>query len=243
METTYLVEIRLGRTKWRIREAILGIAARYSLEEYMEQHPHVTIFGPFLLNQDVKPRFLLDTIAAAAVTFDPFPLVIDGFDRREGQHGSVIAFKVIPSSSLRAITREIAGILTPLSQSLIVWDAVPENKWFHITVANRLGSVVASTVFSSLTGQDENNIKNTPSRSGIMAMIYRSLGRVEKPLAEEVIVPVLLDETGMRVTVLQGTEILAEYDLLEKRWITGDFSHSDKNWQKTLAIYRHAAGL
>jgi calcineurin-like phosphoesterase family protein len=243
METTYLVEIRLGRTKWRIRESIHRIAQKFPIEEYREHHPHVTIFGPLILNEDSNPRAFLDTIAAVAAKFDPVSFLIDGWDRREGQHGSVIAYKVIPSTPLREITREIAEALTPLSQSLIVWDAVPENKWFHITVANRLGSLMASAIFSSLTGQDQKMIKNTPSRSGILDIFYRLMGKVQKPMPEGEIAPVLLDETGLRITVLQGTEILAEYDLLEKRWITGDFSHSNKNWQKTLALYRHAAGL
>jgi calcineurin-like phosphoesterase family protein len=243
METTYLVEIRLGRTKWRIRETILGVAARYPLEECVEQHPHVTIFGPFTLNDDVTSRVLLNTIAEIAVKFEPVPFVIDGWDRREGQHGSVIAFKVVPSEALRRITREIAGALMPLSRSQIIWDAVPEHKWFHITIANRLGVVAASDIFSALAGQDPEITKTIPSRSGILSRIYQVLGRGGIPEPAPQIPPVLLDETGLRITVMQGNEILAEYDLLEKRWIAGDFRHSSKLWQKTLARYRLAAGL
>ena len=37
--------------------------------------------------------------------------------------------------------------------------------------------------------------------------------------------------------------IFAEYDLLEKRWITGNHSHSSKSWQKTLALFRQQSGL
>jgi calcineurin-like phosphoesterase family protein len=55
--------------------------------------------------------------------------------------------------------------------------------------------------------------------------------------------PVTLDEAGLRITVMQGEAILAEYDLLEKRWITGDHSHTNKSWQKTLALFRQQSGF
>jgi calcineurin-like phosphoesterase family protein len=42
---------------------------------------------------------------------------------------------------------------------------------------------------------------------------------------------------------MQGEVILAEYDLLEKRWITGDHSHTNKSWQKTLALFRQQSGF
>ena len=52
-----------------------------------------------------------------------------------------------------------------------------------------------------------------------------------------------LDESGLRITVMQGESILAEYDLLTKRWITGDHRHSNKSWQSTLALFRQHAGF
>ena len=243
METTYLVEIRLGRTKWRIRETIVGIAGRYHIDEYMEQHPHVTLFGPFILNEDMTSRALLDTIGVVAAKFDPIPFFIDGWDRREGQHGSVLAYKVVPSAALRKITREIAEVLTPVSRSLIIWDTVPENKWFHITIANRLGTMAAADIFTSLSGQDQERTGNIPLRSHVKTWVYRLLGRRDNPPQALRIPPVLLDETGLRITVMQGTEILAEYDLLEKRWIAGDNRHSTRRGQKTLSHYRHSVGL
>ena len=55
--------------------------------------------------------------------------------------------------------------------------------------------------------------------------------------------PLTLDDAGLRITVMQGENILTEYDLLEKRWITGDHSHSSKSWQKTLALFRQQSGF
>ncbi len=62
MDDIYLIEIRLGRTKWRIRKTISRIGGLFSLESYLEQHPHVTLFGPLTLNEDTSPKQLIDAI-------------------------------------------------------------------------------------------------------------------------------------------------------------------------------------
>jgi calcineurin-like phosphoesterase family protein len=128
-------------------------------------------------------------------------------------------------------------------QSQIVWDATPENKWFHATIANRLGTLLASDIFSRISGQKPAGSQNEASKNGIIAKIRSLLGAEKKQEPARIIPPVLLDETGLRLTVMQDKEILAEYDFLEKRWITGGYSHNNKSWQKTLADYRHFAGL
>jgi len=56
MDDVYLIEIRLARTKWRIRETIIYFGRLFSLEPYLEQHPHVTLFGPLTLNEGISRR-------------------------------------------------------------------------------------------------------------------------------------------------------------------------------------------
>src|SRR4030043_96765 len=138
MEETYLVEIRLGRTKWRIRETIITIARVFDIGSFIEKHPHVTLFGPMTLNQGITIPQLLQAIGTVASSFDPVPFTIDGWEKREGMSGSVIAFRVCPSEDLKKLTASIAGALSPLVQSTNAWDPVPDSKWFHVTVANRL---------------------------------------------------------------------------------------------------------
>ena len=77
MDDIYLIEIRLSRTKWRIRETIITIGQIFSLEPYLERHPHVTLFGPLTLNEGVSPRQLLDTIATIADVYDPISFTLD----------------------------------------------------------------------------------------------------------------------------------------------------------------------
>jgi calcineurin-like phosphoesterase family protein len=238
MDDIFLVEIRLAMTKWRIRETISFIGRLFALEGYLERHPHITLFGPFTLNEGVSTRRLLDTIGQVSAGYDPFPFTIDGWEMRQGIHGGVIAFPVRPSDSLRKLTASIADLLSPLTHSHNIWDASPESKWFHVTVANRMDPKQASTVFSVLTGQLQDE-----SPPGIFSRLRHLLHPVFSSGKGHAVQPLILDDAGLRITVMQGEEILAEYDLLEKQWITGDYSHSARRWQKTLAHFRQQSGF
>ena len=55
MDDIFLIEIRLAMTKWRIRETITYVGRLFALEGYLERHPHITLFGPFTLNDGVTP--------------------------------------------------------------------------------------------------------------------------------------------------------------------------------------------
>lgn len=251
MNATYLVEIRLSRTKWRIRKITEQIARESGIRDFLEPHPHVTLYGPLTLNNGISSRDLLDAIATVAARYDPVPFLIDGWEKRDGIHGSVIAFPVRPSEELCRLTREIAAALSPITTSQNSYDADPEMRWFHVTIANRLSARLAEEVYAHLTGPAEKSpqkrepVKKTPS------LLERFLGlpmeetvpASRENLRSQKILPVLLDETGIRITVMQDMAILGEYDLIEKRWVFGDYRHSAARWQKTLGHYRHHAGF
>jgi calcineurin-like phosphoesterase family protein len=238
MDDIYLIEIRLAMTKWRIREIISYIGRLFAIEGFLEYHPHVTLFGPFTLNEGVSSRQLIDILGLMAAGYDPIPFTIDGWEMRQGINGSVIAFPVKPSDSLKKLTLSIVDILSPVTHSQNIWDAHPDSKWFHVTVANRMDSLQASTVFSVLTGREQEE-----SPQGILLRLRQLLWRVTSSRKGHAVRPVTLDDTGLRITVMQGEDILTEYDLLEKRWITGDHSHTSKSWQKTLALFRQQSGF
>jgi calcineurin-like phosphoesterase family protein len=243
MDSTYLVEIRLSRTKWRIRKIMNEIADNFGIGDFLELHPHVTLFGPLTLNEGVSSQQMLDALGDVAARYEPVPFLIDGWEKRDGMHGSVIAFPVRASEPLRQITRDIAGVLTPLTTSQNAYDKEPDQKWFHVTIANRLGSDLASTVFSQITGPGQ----ITPDPEGVhqkkSGLLQRFLAGAMHKRHVRPISPVLLDETGIRITVMKDMAILAEYDLIEKRWVYGDHRHSTARWQKTLGQFRHQAGL
>jgi calcineurin-like phosphoesterase family protein len=253
MNATYLVEIRLSRTKWRIRKITDQIAHDFGIGDFLEPHPHVTLYGPLTLNDDTGSRDLLDAIGTVAARYDPVPFLIDGWEKRDGLHGSVIAFPVRPSESLGRLTRGIAGALSPITTSQNAYDADPGKKWFHITIANRLSPQLADEVFSHLTGQARKTPEQEETRKKKLSLLERFLSApVPDPAAPAVreeraaagnSSPPLLDETGIRITVMQDMAILGEYDLIEKRWVFGDHRHSAPRWQKTLVEYRHHAGF
>jgi calcineurin-like phosphoesterase family protein len=243
MDSTYLVEIRLSRTKWRIRNITREIADNFGIGDFLELHPHVTLFGPLTLHEGVSSQHMLDAIGNIACRYDPLPFLIDGWEKRDGMHGSVIAFPVRATEPLRQITRDIADALSPLATSQNAWDGKPDQKWFHVTIANRLGSDQASMVFSRLTGQNREIPDPGVIHKEKLGLLRRFLpGPVrEKPV--RTIPPVLLDETGIRITVMKDTTILAEYDLIGKRWVYGDHRQSTAGWQNTLVQFRHYAGF
>jgi len=240
MEDTYLVEIRLARTKWRIKQAISNIASRSGIEEYMERHPHVTLFGPLTLKEGTSPEQFLDAVSGVASSHDPVPFTIRGYEKKEGMHGSVIAFSVRPSRELHSLTNGISSALTPIVTSLNVWDAKPDSKWFHATIVNQLDAGRAAKVFSSI--DREMPWDTEEPGTGIFSAVCRTLDRIRcRP--HQPTGPVLLDETGLRVTVMHGEEILAEYDLAGKHWITGADIHDPACWQDTLKCFRRKAGF
>lgn len=243
MDDIYLIEIRLSRTKWRIRETISYIGRLFSLEPYLERHPHVTLFGPLTLDEGVSCRQFLDTIGRVAAGFDPTPFTIDGWETREGMHGSVIAFPVRPSESLKKLTSSLSDELSSLVHSHNTWDAQPAGKWFHVTVANYLNPTMGLSVFSDLTAYGQEMKEQARSSPGILSLVTSLIQRFLTGRKGHAVRPVTLDETGLRITVMQGEAIIAEYDLLKKRWITGDHRHTSKSWQKTLALFRQQSGF
>jgi calcineurin-like phosphoesterase family protein len=242
MEDTYLVEIRLGRTKWRIKQLIYSITGAFGIEEFMEPHPHVTLFGPLFLNDGVTQEQLLDAIGNIASSYNPVSFLLDGFEKREGLHGGVIAIAVRPSDMLKSLSASLAITLTPLCNSQNVWDAEPERKWFHITIANRLDLRKAASVFSVITRKIDSDNQIPDKSPTIIAHIRHLLDRIFAG-QYSFFAPPLLDETGLRITVMHGDTILAEYDFLEKIWVYGDLRQNTPAWQETLANFRKSAGF
>jgi len=241
MDEIFLIEIRLGKTKWRIKESISAIAKKFRLEGYIEKHPHVTLFGPLSLNEGIGPDQLLDTIGMIASRYEPIPFLIDGWEKRIGMNGSVIAFLVRPSDALKSLTKAISEGLTPITYSYNVWDAHPEKKWFHVTIANRLDPDEAKEIFSAIKKSDD----MLPYIDRTQPEFCDGTGPKKKTVmkSRQIIWPVTLDETGLRITVMQGEKILAEYGLSEKCWISRGYRHTSKSWQNSLFLFRKSAGL
>ncbi len=238
MDDIYLVEIRLAMTKWRIGEIVSSLGRIFSIDNYLEPHPHLTLFGPLSLKADISSGDLIEAVGRVATQFDPVSFIIGGWELRKGSHGSVIAFSVQPSDQLRALTTSLAELLSNIALSHNLWDANPDSKWFHVTIANRMDDDQASKIYASLTDQVQKDRSH-----GLPLWLGTLLGRLVNGKAEHMVQPVPIDETGLRITIMRGEKIFAEYDLLEKCWIGGDYSHDTKSWQTTLARYRQHSGF
>ena len=248
MDEIYLVEIRLAKTHWKCKETIQSIAGFFNVLDQMERHPHVTLFGPFTLNEGIPAEEILDRIERCAAPYDSLPFMIGDWEKREGLHGGVVAFSVSSSDALRQVTRAIAESLLPETVSYNHWDSQPDKKWFHVTVANWLNPKKAAAMYAALAGHATENSAINPDEPGTAPGIFSRLAdllwrRAPAQLPQRAR-PLLLDETGLRITVMCGQMIFAEYDLLQKRWIIrGAKLHDMAEWQRTVAAYRKAAGF
>jgi calcineurin-like phosphoesterase family protein len=79
--------------------------------------------------------------------------------------------------------------------------------------------------------------------SGFVARILHRIQQAILRRGTDEVQPLTLDEAGLRITIMKGESILAEYDLLEKRWIVSNHSQNNPAWQNTLRLYRHLAGF
>ncbi len=247
MDEIYLVEIRLARTHWKCRETIQSLAGFFNVLDQMERHPHVTLFGPFTLNEGLRTEEILDRIERCAAQYDILPFTIGNWEKREGLHGGVVACSVFPSDALRQVTRAIAGALLPGTVSYNHWDSQLDKKWFHVTVANWLDPQKAAAMYAALTAHTEENPAGNPAEPGTtpcivsrLAALLRNGAPAQLPASAS---PLLLDEAGLRITVMCGPVIFAEYDLLQKRWVRGAELHDPASWQRTVAAYRKYAGF
>ncbi|MDD1702778.1 MAG: 2'-5' RNA ligase family protein, partial [Methanoregula sp.] len=248
MEETYLVEIRPARTRWRIKEITTAIARGFGVENFQELHPHITLFGPFCRNDTTTNYQILDIVGSVAGKYGPIPFMLAGFEKREGMHGSVIAFSVCPSEELRRITADLVRALAPVTESLNVWDGMPEKKWYHVTVANGLSAFSADTIASALCIQKSNQqVPAAPgsffSRCAARFSCILRTGRFFRSNPGSLPRDVLLDDAGLRITVMHNNDILGEYDLIRKCWIPEEEIGNPRAWQELMARYRRSAGF
>jgi len=248
MDDTYLVEIRLARTRWQIKETTRAIVQKAGAEQYRELHPHVTLYGPFTLEDTDAEQHLLDTIGSIGKTFCPVPFTLAGWERREGMHGGVVAFSVFPSPALAGLTGELARALSGFTLSLNAWDLRPDEKWFHVTIANLLPPGKSEEIASLLAAQEPGAAcrpGDTSASSGLrtrLLVLAQRIGYRHRCPAHP-IRPLLLDDTGLRVTVMHNDDILGEYDLPRQRWLSQEEIHDPRSWQQSLALYRKSAGF
>ena len=248
MDDTYLVEIRLARTRWRVKEITGFIVQKFDAGRYRERHPHVTLYGPFTLDNPEREQDLLDTIGACAAHTGAIPFTLGEWEQREGVHGGVVAFSIRASPELAGLTGTLARALSGFTISLNPWDLQPDKKWFHTTIANRLPPGKSEEIMTGLVALQSDPSRDSPHgsivpslRSRLVALARRAGlfgGYHRRPVHQ-----ILLDDAGLRITVMHNDEILGEYDLPGQRWLTKEEIHDPRSWQESMEHYRKVAGF
>jgi len=247
MDDTYLVEIRLARTRWRIKGMINTIVQKFGVAPYQELHPHITLYGPFTLDHPSRELEVIEAIKRCASHAGPVTYLIDGWERRTGMHGGVIAFSIIPSKELRDLVSSLSAALTGSTISLNIWDRDPLQKWFHTTIANGLSVETSVRVFDLMEKDSGSNRENkgiqfTVSRIWtFFADLISKGGTLRRQNSQ--ILPVLLDDAGLRITVLHNENIIGEFDLLQQRWLTPEEGRDPGILEDTYTRYRQRAGF
>ena len=240
---SFLIEIRLFRTKWRIKRTTEKIVRLFSIQDYAEKHPHITLFGPFSLRNGVPVQKLLKTIGDTAELFSAVPFMIDGYDMNQGLNGAVIAYRVKPDSLLTDLNDAISSSVSSLAETVNIWDTDPHQKWYHVTIANRLDRTLGSSIFRQLTGQEPAQTYDVPVTSRFIGAIRAALGSDIQQNEKIPPPPPLLDEDGIRISVINGDRIISEYDLVRHRWFQPDTPGSATEWMRSLKEFRMSRGI
>jgi calcineurin-like phosphoesterase family protein len=161
----------------------------------------------------------------------------------QGLNGAVIAYRIITTDPLVELTEAIMAGVAELSETFNIWDRDPALKWFHVTIANNLDRGKAMHVFNHLSEQSSSSSYDREKQEGVFTRIRSSLGMDRVTEHETLPSPPLLDEDGLRITIVNGDHILAEYDLMQHRWITQNDPGAVSEWQRTMKLFRRSSGF
>jgi calcineurin-like phosphoesterase family protein len=161
----------------------------------------------------------------------------------QGLNGAVIAYHVIPTHMLVSLTEAIATSVGNLADTFNTWDKNPDQKWFHVTIANRLDRTRAAEIYGHLKNQLPPISRALEKKDGFFDNLHPLPDAARQGVHDVPLRPPLYDEEGLRITVVRGGNILAEYDLEEHCWLYPDSKTTAPDWQHTLEQYRKKSGI
>ena len=170
-----------------------------------------------------------------------------GTTERGARRRSSIFCTTIPD--LARLTAAIARALSSFTIPLNAWDLQPDEKWFHVTIANLLPPGKAEEIVSLLAVPGTVTpvrAAAVPAAKGLYITAFRTGAEDADSFTGPTISPIrplLLDDVGLRITVMHNDEILGEFDLLRKCWLPLEEIHDPRSWQQSLALYRKSAGF
>ena len=132
----YYIEYRFhGYPKRYLKGLIHEISKKFGVKGAIKSRPvpHITLYGPFETNHSYT---VFRAIERVAKRYKLAPFTIDGFEFKVGKNAKVVAARIIPSSELIKLRKELAKELNRIVQSenRQPWDDEGEY-WFHSTIA------------------------------------------------------------------------------------------------------------
>lgn len=230
---SYLLELRIGYARYRLKENIDHIKKKFHLSKECPDVPHLSLYGSFSLNRGYTIREVKKKVEKVAKQYDKLSYYINGWDHRKSSNGGVIVHKIEPSADLKQFTIDVVHELLQITTPKNDFDYHPENAWFHSTIAFHLKDYQYDQILQYL-------VKN--HQSGFLASIMRI---ISNPLVKrnEKIRPVFLPVDGLRVTIIRNNLIAAEFDLTTKRWLDRPDAKSTRHFTNTLKNYRIKQGI
>ncbi|MBP1929663.1 hypothetical protein J2741_002210 [Methanolinea mesophila] len=194
-EVRYLILVRV------LHPCIAGLmhdlATTFFLSPSDMRMPHITLFGPFTLEDPDTEREILDCIAGASADIHETAYSLGELLELQGRKGKAVVWKVILPEEMKTAYREISVCLFRHAGDCTWLDREPDKRVIHITLAFNLPAPLAFRIREHVLHS---------------ACLQRSLvpGRICDTGAEE------LQVSG--IAVIRNGALWKEYDLATKTW-------------------------
>ena len=239
----YLIELRIRLTKYKIKSVNKQISHDFRVP--VEKIPHISLFGPFTLKNNVTEHVLKSHIENIVKKYNSFPFQINGFERRQGLKGDVIAHHIDTTEQIKEVKLAFINDLNSITNTKGMGDGDFSNTWFHVTVAKGLSKNKSEQIWKHLTSTTEDiNDDISDDNDSFFHEIIKKLKDLFSPDRKvNQIYPLFINEDILRIALIKGPKILAEYDLLQRKWLSRSFALSSSVWGKSLADYRRQIGI
>jgi len=233
----YLIELRIGYPLKLLKQGIIDVAEKFDLTFQKPETAHMSLYGSFECRKGVSIGRIKNEIEHVAGKFNSLRYYVDGFACKKGENGWAIGYHIVPSGELRQFNEELRPRLGHFTTGLPKYmsrDAKYE--WYHISIAFRLSNTLKDTISADLG--EVHCIDEYGQCSEIV-----NYSDSADPNHNSVIPNRFLPIDSLRVTLIHGSKIHSEYDLVKKRWYTRDQAKNVELLGQTWRTYRRNTGL
>lgn len=233
---SYLLELRMGYAQSKLANNIEHIKDTFHLSKESPPVPHLSLYGSFKIKNGYNFRDVQRKVARVAKKYDKLPFLINGWDTRNSDTASVIAYKIEPSEELKQFRADVVRELLQITVPKNAFDYDLKNPWFHSTLAYQLNPYQFEKISEYLG--------IAPQQQGFIASLIRFLkGPPKSPRQKKNIRPLYLPVDALRVTLIHNSLIAAEFDLTNKMWLDRWKAKNPGNFGITLHNYRMKQGI